>query len=99
MVTSLRQYIAEEIATDHVDGLLSRREAIRRLALLGLGTGAATSLIAACDDNKSQHSGSGEGVAMAPGMRQAQPIEPITWKGPRGELQGVWSQAHNARRG
>ncbi|WP_231750822.1 DUF4233 domain-containing protein, partial [Mycobacterium sp. NAZ190054] len=26
------------MATDHVDGLLSRREALRRLALLGVGT-------------------------------------------------------------
>jgi carboxymethylenebutenolidase len=98
-MTSLQRYIAEEIATDHVDGLLNRREAIRRLALLGLGSGAAAALIAACDDNEPQHSGSGEGVVTAPGMRQAQPVEPITWKGPRGELQGVWSQAHNARRG
>jgi carboxymethylenebutenolidase len=32
-VTPLQRYIAEEIATDHVDGLLSRREALRRLAL------------------------------------------------------------------
>ena len=31
-VTPLQRYIAEEIATDHVDGLLSRREAMRRLA-------------------------------------------------------------------
>ena len=35
-VTPLQRYIAEEIATDHVDGLLSRREAMRRLALLGV---------------------------------------------------------------
>jgi carboxymethylenebutenolidase len=98
-MTSLQRYIAEEIATDHVDGLLTRREAFRRLALVGLGTGAAAALIAACDDNKPRRSGSGEGVMMAPGMRQAQPTEPISWKGPRGELQGVWSQAHNARRG
>jgi len=97
-MTSLQRYIAEEIATDHVDGLLTRREAIRRLALLGLGTSAAVALIAACD-KKPQHSGSGEGVATAPGMRHAEPTEPITWKGPRGELQGAWSQAHNARRG
>ena len=41
-VTPLQRYIAEEIATDHVDGLLSRREALRRLALLGVGTAAAT---------------------------------------------------------
>ena len=33
----LRRYLADEIAIDHVDGLLTRREAIRRLALLGMG--------------------------------------------------------------
>ena len=36
-VTPLQRYIAEEIATDHVDGLMSRREAMRRLALIGVG--------------------------------------------------------------
>ena len=34
---NLRRYLAEEIALDHADGLLSRREALRRLGLLGLG--------------------------------------------------------------
>src|ERR1700727_2186789 len=100
MMTSLQQYIAEEIATDHVDGLVTRREAFRRLAWLGLGPDAAASLIAACDDKPSQplHSQSGEGVE-PPGAKQALPTEPITWRGPRGELQGSWAQAHNARRG
>src|SRR3954469_22631800 len=51
-VTPLQRYIAEEIATDHVDGLLSRREALRRLGLLGVGAAAASALIAACSDNK-----------------------------------------------
>src|SRR6202011_1174914 len=90
-VTPLQRYIAEEIATDHVDGLLTRREAFRRLALLGLGAGAAASLIAACNDKPSQplHSHSGEGVE-PPGAKQALPTEPITWAGPRGELQGAW---------
>ena len=44
----MQSYFAEEIATDHVDGLLSRREAMRRLALLGLSATAASALIAAC---------------------------------------------------
>jgi len=51
-VTPLQRYIAEEIATDHVDGLLSRREALRRLALLGVGTAAATAMIAACSEKR-----------------------------------------------
>ncbi len=99
-MTSLRQYIAEEIATDHVDGLLSRREAIRRLALLGLRGGAAAALIAACGDNHSPRPNAGSGAqGEAPGKAKALPAEPITWRGPRGELQGIWAQAHNARRG
>jgi dienelactone hydrolase len=47
-VTTLRRYLAEEIATDHAAGLLTRREALRRLALLGLGAAAAGELISAC---------------------------------------------------
>ena len=30
-MTELQQYLAEEIAEDHVDGIITRREAIRRL--------------------------------------------------------------------
>ena len=46
--TWLQRYIAEEIATDHVESLLTRREAMTRLALLGVGTAAASALISAC---------------------------------------------------
>jgi hypothetical protein len=45
-VTEIQRYLAEEIAEDHADGLVSRREALRRLGLLGLGGGAAASLLA-----------------------------------------------------
>ena len=41
-------YLAEEVALDHADGLYSRREALRRLTLLGLGVPAASALLAAC---------------------------------------------------
>jgi dienelactone hydrolase len=34
---AFQQYLAEEVAIDHADGVLSRREALWRLALLGLG--------------------------------------------------------------
>jgi carboxymethylenebutenolidase len=100
-VTSLKHYLAEEIATDHVDGLLTRREALRRLALLGLGSGAAAALIAACGDRQSQSpkGSSGTTGTQPPGMDRALQTEPITWAGRNGELQGAWAQAHNARRG
>ena len=100
-MTSLQQYIAEEIATDHLDGLLTRREALRRLALLGLGSGAAAAVIAACGDRQAPRPGgeSGTTETRPPGMDRALPTEPISWAGPGGQLQGAWAQSHNARRG
>ena len=101
MVTSLQHYIAEEIATDHVDGLLTRREAMRRLALVGLGSGAAAALIAGCGDRQSPRPGGTSGTTgtQPPGMDRALPTEPISWAGPHGQLLGAWAQSHNARRG
>lgn len=97
-MTPLQRYIAEEIATDHVDGLLSRREAMRRLALLGVGTAAATALIAACGSNSAQPSPSSAETpapqaSIPPGMDTAAMTTAITWAGPKGELQGAWAQA------
>ena len=36
-MTELERYLAEEVAEDHVDGIITRREAMRRLGLLGRG--------------------------------------------------------------
>ncbi len=101
-MTPLQRYIAEEIATDHVDGLLSRREALRRLALLGVGTAAATALIAACGaggrkETPEATTGTAAVTAPPPGMDLALPTMPTTWPGPTGELQGAWAQAREAR--
>jgi carboxymethylenebutenolidase len=94
-VTPLQRYIAEEIAADHVDGLLTRREAVRRLALLGVGTAAATALIAACSVQQKPADASSpapEASSQPPGMTTALPTEPITWPGPQGRFGGglVW---------
>jgi carboxymethylenebutenolidase len=104
-VTPLQRYIAEEIATDHVDGLLSRREALRRLALLGVSTAAATALIAACSEKKPAanapvtSSEPAPSAARPPGMENALPTAPVTWAGPQGELQAAWAEAPNAKGG
>jgi carboxymethylenebutenolidase len=52
---ALRDYLLGEIAEDHADGVLTRREALRRLALMGLSLPAASALLAACggDDDDS----------------------------------------------
>lgn len=95
----LHRYLAEEIATDHIDGLLSRREALRRLGLLGIGTAAAAALISACGDRPStapppETSGSPQAP---PGSASALPTEPISWAGPAGQLQGSWAAAGTPR--
>ena len=46
-MTDLQRYLVEEIAVDHADGLITRREALRRLALVGLSVSAASSLLGA----------------------------------------------------
>jgi carboxymethylenebutenolidase len=105
-VTPLQRYIAEEIATDHVDGLLSRREALRRLALLGVSTAAATALIAACGEDKKTTSNApvtssapATSSAVPPGSANALPTKPNTRAGPPGELQAAWAEAPNAKGG
>ncbi len=101
----MQRYIAEEIATDHVDGLLSRREALRRLALLGVGTAAAGALIAACSGDKPKAASSSPvttsptSASPPPGMSTAMPTEPITFTGARGPVQGAWAQAAASRGG
>lgn len=104
-MTTLRRYIAEEIATDHVDGLLTRREAMRRLALLGVGAAAAGELISACAtrQNPAETSEpasvpeSSTGSTQPPGAANTLPTAPITWAGPQGSLQGAWAQAANSK--
>jgi carboxymethylenebutenolidase len=91
---------------------LSRREAMRRLGLLGLTTAAATALIAACggsDKSASNAPVTSSGPATAPGpatspaappgSAKALPTTPITWDGPQGQLQAAWAEAPDARGG
>ncbi|CRZ14190.1 dienelactone hydrolase family protein [Mycolicibacterium neworleansense] len=100
-MTPLQRYIAEEIATDHLDGLLTRREALRRLGLLGIGATAAAALIAACGE--AQQSGPAASPSAAaetappPGADGALPTTAVSWPGPGGELRGAWSAAPEPR--
>ncbi len=103
-MTPLQRYLAEEIATDHVDGLLTRREAMRRLGLLGLTTAASAALIASCSEEPEQASTPASsyttgppGPPQPPGMAHTLPTQPITWPGPSSQLQAAWSQAADSK--
>jgi carboxymethylenebutenolidase len=106
-VTELQRYLAEEIAEDHADGLVSRREALRRLGLLGLSGAAAASLLAGAVADQAKALA---GVAAAPGSTPdrragevelgALPTREITFRGPRGRrLMGAWAAARRPRGG
>ncbi len=94
---AFEHYIATEIAADHADGLFSRREALRRLALLGLSASAASALLAACESGESGESGGGGGgggggAARPEAAGTPSPLaELITFPGPAGQLQAAWA--------
>src|SRR4051812_8258966 len=113
-MTELQQYLAEEVAEDHVDGIITRREAIRRLGLLGVSATAASALIAAEAAAKGGGGGGpghghdggggpGHGHGHAPESATSTwapvPRESITFAGPRGPLLAAWAPAAKPRGG
>ena len=44
-MTEIQKYLAEEVAEDLADGIITRREAMRRLGLMGLSASAASGLL------------------------------------------------------
>ncbi|MGH2705595.1 MAG: dienelactone hydrolase family protein [Actinomycetota bacterium] len=88
----LDRYLAEEVAVDHADGDITRREALRRLALLGLGPAAAVNLLAAyARDGTPDQASSPSPVPT--GSAEALPTQPVTFPGERGSLMGAWADA------
>jgi carboxymethylenebutenolidase len=97
-VTEFQRYLAEEVAEDYEDGLVSRREALRRLGLLGLTGAAAASLLAGAvtADAKALTGNATGRVSAADRATQAAalPTREITFRGPRGRrLIGAWAAA------
>ena len=95
---AMGDYLATEIALDQADGLLSRREAIRRLGLLGLSTAAASSLLAACSSGSSTPPPTPTGPA-APGQAgydvtaSLARATPVSYPGPAGTITGAYAVA------
>ncbi len=105
-MTVFHNYLTSEVVEDYSDGIITRREALRRLALLGVGAAVAVPLLAACD-SAAPETGTGSPAASAPPSSPAEPAtpagptplptEPITFTGPTAELQAAWAEASDAR--
>ncbi len=99
-MTELQRYLVEEIALDHADGLISRREALRRLALFGLGVSAASSVLAAFGAGGARAARVPGGAARPRTAAAADATTPITFRGPGGrKLMGAWARAPKPRGG
>jgi carboxymethylenebutenolidase len=112
---ALHDYLAGEVGEDWADGIVTRREALRRLALLGLSATAAVALLEACAPAGSTSTaasaaapspaGSAPGtVAASPGGTPATSGaaisgESITFPGPNGDLMGFFAPAADPRGG
>ncbi len=100
----LQEYLATEVALDHAGGELTRREALRRLGMMGLSLSAASALLAACADEGEETTGPAAQptttVAPTTTARPATtPVTPedITYPGPNGTLMGAYGAAASPR--
>jgi carboxymethylenebutenolidase len=107
-MTELQRYLAEEVAEDHADGIITRREAMRRLGLLGVGATAASSLLAAFPggvaagrSSSKRHHRRRRGHAAKNAFAEwaLEPTEEITFAGPRGALLASWAPAAKPKGG
>ena len=108
-MTELQRYLAEEVAEDHSDGIITRREAVRQLGLLGVSGAAATALLSAAATRAAAAPGSrggagGEHGRRAPGLGTVDDWGPVAttaieFPGPSGTLLGAWAPAEGRVRG
>jgi carboxymethylenebutenolidase len=99
-MTQFNSYLTEEVVEDYSDGIIGRREALRRLGMLGVAAAVAVPMLAACDTGEGggAQTATGSPAASAPAGPPAQPTESITFDGPGNRtLQGAWSAAAEPR--
>ena len=77
---ALRGYVVEEVALDCAEGLVGRREALRRLGLLGLTSAAAAAVLAVCgaDDDSAERTGTGAAAPATSAGASSASVAPST---------------------
>jgi carboxymethylenebutenolidase len=101
-MTEIHRYLAEEVAEDLADGIITRREAVRRLGLLGVTGAAASGLlstfatgnVAAAEADGQDGKRSATETSWAPVARES-----ITFAGPQSPLLAAWAPAVKPRGG
>jgi carboxymethylenebutenolidase len=105
-MTEMQKYLAEEVAEDLADGIITRREAVRRLGLMGItGAGASALLASFAQPAPAEGGDRDRGGARSHGRRgrvtewAPVPTEEITFAGPAGTLMAAWAPAAEPRGG
>ena len=106
--TEHEKYLVEEVGIDYADGLINRREALRRLGMMGMQAVAASSFLAACaqdagtDSEATAPASAGASAtasvtATGDPTAGALPAEDITFNGPNGRIFGAYSAAEDPK--
>lgn len=98
---ALNRYLVDEVCLDHRDGHLTRREALRLLALMGVGSVVATTMLdaapadAATTKKKTttKKKVATSTASVKAGSGPALATTPITFAGPAGEVRGSFAAA------
>jgi carboxymethylenebutenolidase len=111
-MTELQRYLAEEVAEDLTDGIITRREAMRRLGLLGVSGAAAATLLGASAGDALAAKPPPPGGRGAPKPKTSATkaggrsstwapaaTEAITFPGPNGTLMGAYAGVGRRARG
>ena len=103
-MTEMQRYLAEEVAEDLADGIITRREAMRRLSLMGVTGATATALLASFAEPavaKGGDRGGGHRHSRRGSATEWAPVATvdITFPGPAGTLMGAWAAAARPRGG
>ena len=101
-MTQFNEYLTSEVVEDYSDGIIARREALRRLGLLGVAAGVALPLLAACDAAGQEGTTAPPTPSAAGGSPAGPaplPTEAISFDGPEGRtLMGAWAAAEDSAR-
>jgi carboxymethylenebutenolidase len=103
-MNEIGKYLTDEVVVDYADGLINRREALRRLSLLGVGATVGAAMLAACGRDEpsgtttTPTTAASTPTSAAPSGPSALPTQAITFAGPESRtLQGAWAAASSPR--
>jgi carboxymethylenebutenolidase len=100
-MTEMQRYLAEEVAEELADGIITRREALQRLGLMGITGAAASGLLATFAAPAVATRGHGHGRKGRHRETEWAPVatQEITFGGPAGTLMAAWAPAAKVRGG